>query len=221
MSSLKFYESTGPFKQDNPMPARSTQIILKNGQSLLISPIKFSQSQIAEFEKNPVTALIAPNCFHHLHIQKAAEDLKVSNLLYAEGLQQKRADIKWAHVLSEDSWPYSSEVKMICVRGTPKLNEAVFYHIESKTLITTDLFFNFQNLKPNFKNLIYRIMGTFNKPAVSRLVTLFAKDKNILKTDIKRILELDFENLVMAHGKIINGNAKEIFVNALKERGLY
>jgi hypothetical protein len=221
MSSLKFYESTGPFQKDNPMPARCTQIILKNGQSLLISPIKFSESQIAEVEKNPVKAIIAPNCFHHLHVLKAAENLKVSTLLCAEGLQQKRADVKWTSVLSEQTWPFADEVKMICVRGAPKINEAVFYHADSKTLITTDLFFNFQNLKPNLKNFIYKIMGTFNKPAVSRLVSLFAKDKNIFKTDLKRILELDFENLVMAHGKIINGNAKEIFINALKERGLY
>lgn len=221
MSSLKFYESTGPFQKDNPMPARSTQIILKNGQSLLISPIKFTESQIAEIEKKPVAALIAPNCFHHLHIQKAAENLKLSNLLYASGLQQKRADVKWTAVLSEETWPYKDEVKIICVGGTSKLNESVFYHIESKTLITTDLFFHFQNLKPNLKNFIYKIMGTFNKPAVSRLVKLFANDKNLLKADIKRVLELDFKNLVMAHGEIINGNAKEVFITALKERGLY
>lgn len=203
------------------MPARCTQIILKSGQSLLISPIKFSESQVAEIQKNPVAALIAPNCFHHLHIQKAAESFKTNNLLCAPGLQQKRADVKWASVLSEETWLYQDEVKMIFVKGTPKLNECVFYHIESKTLITTDLFFNFQNLDSGLKTLIYKFMGTFNKPAVSRLITLFAKDKNLLKTDIKRILELDFENLVMAHGKIINGNAKEIFINALKERGLY
>jgi hypothetical protein len=220
MNSLKFYESTGPYKKDNPLRTRCTQIILKSGQSLLISPIKFTEPQMDEIKKNPVLALIAPNCFHHLHVSWASESLKVSNLLYAEGLQQKRADVKWTTVLSEATWPYKDEVKLICVGGTKKLNESVFYHIESKTLITTDLFFHFQNLKPKFKNLLFKIMGTFNKPAVSRLITLFANDKNLLKTDIKRILELDFENLVMAHGHIIKGNAKEIFTAALKERGL-
>lgn len=221
MNSLKLYESTGPYKKDNPMSARSTQIILKSGQSLLISPIKFAESQIDEIKKNPVAALIAPNCFHHLHIQRASQILMVSNLHYAEGLQKKRADVKWTTVLSESTWPYNDEVKLICVGGTSKLNESVFYHIESKTLITTDLFFHFQNLKPKFKNLLFKIMGTFNKPAVSRLITFFANDKNLLKNDLKRILELDFENLVMAHGNVINGNAKEIFIKALKERGLY
>jgi hypothetical protein len=203
------------------MSARSTQIVLKSGRSLIISPIRFTDAQLNEVSNHGPEALIAPNCFHHLHIQSASEKLSVTRLFYAEGLQQKRADIKWSNVLSENTWPYSDEVQLICVGGTPKLNEAVFFHKASRTLILTDLFFNLTNLKLTPLTLIYKLMGTFNRPAVSRLIGFLCKDKATLKKDLKRICDLDFENLVMAHGEVINGNAKEIFVNALKERGLY
>ncbi|MCC2680346.1 MAG: hypothetical protein K0R29_2922, partial [Pseudobdellovibrio sp.] len=45
-------------------------------------------------------------------------------------------------------------------------------------------------------------------------------DKKALRASLTEILKWDFDRMVMAHGKVIESGAKEIFINAAKERGL-
>lgn len=221
MSAVAFFESKIKFLGGNHMPLRSTLVKLNSGHSILISPVKFDENQLKELQKTPPTHIIAPNNFHHLFIAHASKLFPNAMLLAAPGLQQKRADVKWASDLDEQTWPYHDELQMIFVSGAPKYNECVFYHKPTRTLITTDLFFNFKNLSNNFGNLIYKLMGTFNKPTISRLLKVLTKDKVQLKKDLRRVADLDFDRLVMAHGEIIETGGKELFINALKERGLF
>lgn len=220
MRALQFFESTIKFPGGNHMPLRSTLVKLNSGQNILISPVKFDENQLKQLLQSPPTHIVAPNNFHHFYIVKASELFPNAKLLAAPGLQQKRADIKWAGTLDEQTWPHHDELQMIFVAGAPKYNECVFYHKPTRTLITTDLFFNFKNLPNNFGHLIYKIMGSFNKPAVSRLLKILTKDKVQLQKDLKRVLDLDFDRLVMAHGEVIESGGKELFTKALKERGL-
>lgn len=220
MSALQFFESTIKFSGGNHMPLRSTLVRLTNGHSILISPVKFDENQLQELQKSPPTHIVAPNNFHHLYISAASEVFPNAKLLAAPGLQQKRADVKWTSTLDEATWPHQDELQMIFVGGAPKYNECVFYHKATRTLITTDLFFNFKNLSNSFGNLIFKIMGSFNKPAVSRLLKLLTKDKVQFQKDLMRILDLDFDRIVMAHGEIVESGGKKLFTSALKERGL-
>lgn len=218
MSSLQFFEShlaSGP-----KLPLRSTLVTLKSGHKVLISPIEFSDAQLTELKKATLHALVAPNKFHHLFINKAAKDLNVSTLFLAPGLEKKRPDIEWPIVLSDKTWIYQEELPMLVLQGMPSINECIFFHKETKTLIVTDFFFNLSGLTSGLKTLPFKILGTFNRPAISRLVILATKNKNALRQSVKQILQWDFDRLVMAHGNIIESNAKEIFINAARERGL-
>lgn len=220
MSSLQFFEAQLSLPGGTPLSVRSTLVSLQNGSKILISPIKFNEGQIQLLKQIKPTCILAPNCFHHLFVKKTAEALSITNLLAAPGLQEKRADISWTETLSEETWPHHVELEMIFVGGAPKYNECVFLHKASKTLIVTDLLFNLKNLPGGFSTLIYRVMGTLNKTACSRLLNILMKDKIIFQKDIHRILEWDFDNIVMAHGEIIQGNGKEVFITALKNRNL-
>lgn len=221
MNAVQFFESTIKFPGGNHMPLRATLVKLSSGHSILISPVKFDEKQLQELQKSPPTCIVAPNNFHHMYIDQAAAQFPKALLMGAPGLQQKRADVKWTSTLEEATWPYQNELQMVFVGGAPKYNECVFYHKPTRTLITTDLFFNFKNLSNSFGNLIYKIMGSFNKPAVSRLLKLLTKDKVQLQKDLKRVIDLDFDRLVMAHGEVIESGGKELFIAALKERGLF
>jgi hypothetical protein len=217
MDSLQFFEShaeSGP-----KLPLRSTMITLQSGQKVLISPIKFTESQINELKKSPPQALVAPNLYHHLYIKKAAEDLNVSTVFLAPGLEKKRRDIEWPVILDSKTWIYQDELPMLTVSGMPMLNECVFCHKQTRTLIVTDLFFNLTGMQDGVKSLPYKLLGTFNKPAVSRLLHVITRDKKALKKSLEEILKWDFDRLVMAHGSIIESGAKKIFTEALTERG--
>jgi hypothetical protein len=218
MSSLQFLESRS---QSGPkLPLRSTLVTLKSGHRILISPVKFTDAQLAELKQSPPHALVAPNKLHHLYIKKAAEDLNVTTIFVAPGLEKKRPDIEWPVILSDKTWIYQDELPMLVLKGIPALNECVFFHKETKTLIVTDLFFNLFDLPDNFSSLLFKMLGTFNRPAISRLTLLVTRDKKALRASLTEILKWDFDRMVMAHGKVIESGAKEIFINAAKERGL-
>ena len=219
MSDLTFFESVVNMPLVS-LTARSTLVPLKNNKFVLISPVKFDESQRSELLKANPEAIVSPSCFHHLFIKAAHDYLPEAKLYGAPGLQRKRADIKWDGILTENSWPYQDELKAIFIEGAPKINEVVFYHCDSKTLIVTDLLFNLKNLKSLPEKLVYGLMGTFNNPAVSRLVKLLMKDRKALKKSLKQVLDLDFDRLVMAHGEIIPTGGKKIISDALQARDL-
>ena len=219
MSDLTFFESVVRMPLVN-LTARSTLVPLKNNKFVLISPVKFDEVQRSELLKANPEAIVSPSCFHHLFIKAAHDYLPEAKLYGAPGLQRKRADIKWDGILTENSWPYQDELKAIFIEGAPKINEVVFYHRDSKTLIVTDLLFNLKNLKSIPEKLVYGLMGTFNVPAVSRLVKLLTKDRKALKKSLQQVLVLDFDRLVMAHGEIIPTGGKKIMTDALRARDL-
>lgn len=218
MSSLQFFESQLP--SGPKLPLRSTLVTLKSGHRVMFSPIKFSDAQLVQLKQNAPHALVAPNLFHHLYIKDAAEKLNVSNVFLAPGLEKKRKDIEWPVILSDKTWTYQEELPMLVMQGMPSLNECVFFHRETKTLIVTDFFFNLSGLPDNFSSLPYKMLGSFNRPAISRLIHLLTRNKKALKSSVAKILEWDFDKLVMAHGKVLESGAKEVFIAAARDRGL-
>jgi len=219
MSSLQFLESRLP--SGPKLPLRSTLVTLKSGHRILISPVNFTDAQLVGLKQFPPHALVAPNKFHHLYIKKAAENLSVSTIFIAPGLEKKRPDIEWPVILSDKTWIYQDELPMLVLQGMPSINECVFFHKETKTLIVTDFIFNLFDLPDKLSSLPFKILGTFNRPAISRLILLATKNKKALRTSVSEILKWDFDRLVMAHGKIVESGAKELFINAAKERGLF
>lgn len=217
MQNLKFFES------QIQMPLvkvglRSTLVTLNAGP-VLISPIRFSDNDLKELQKTPPVAIVAPNAFHHLYVSKAKTNFPSARLYAAPALQEKRADVAWDEVLNAEIWPYRDELPLVIVEGMPKFNEAVFFHRDSKTLIVTDLLFNLKNQTGWRAKFLFGIMGTLNRPAVSRLFSMVTKDRKRARASILEILKFDFENIVMAHGEIITGNGKQIFEQACRERG--
>lgn len=218
MQNLTFFEShiQMPLVQ---LGLRATYVRLQTA-TVLISPIAFSEEDLSVLSKMPPNAIVAPNNFHHLYVNKAKTRFPAARLYGAPGLQEKRADVAWDQTLTPETWPYQDELPMVLVQGMPKYNEVVFFHRASKTLIVTDLMFNLQNQQGWQAKLLFGLMGTLNRPAVSRLFNLFTKDRQRARTSIQEILKFDFENIVMAHGEILRGNGKEIFRQACKARGL-
>jgi hypothetical protein len=217
MSSLQFFESRG--ETGPKLPLRSTLVTLSQGHRILISPVKFNENQVNELKKSSPKAVVAPNLFHHLYAKQAAENLNVDTVFVAPGLEKKRPDIPWPVVLGDKTWIYQDELPMLLIEGMPGMNECVFFHKESKTLIVTDLLFNLSNLS-GISALPFKILGTCNRPAVSRLLHAVTRDKKALKKSLQKILSWDFDRLVMAHGSIIESGAKKILTEALSERGL-
>ena len=197
---------------------RMTAIELSNGSLVLISPIEISseiQQQLNTI--GTVRYLIAPNLFHYLYLAQAQQIYPQAETIAPPGLAAKQPDLKIDRVFTEDPVEFNSELEFVRFEGfrvlmPPKvriINEIVFYHPASKTLIITDSAFNFDRSFPLTTQLAAKILGSYEELKPYLLDKIASQDKQKLKQSIDKILAWDFQRVIMAYGTIADREAKE------------
>ena len=208
--SLFYIDTSFRFLGALPFPVRMTVIRLKEGKLWLHSPIKTTNEvRQALLEWGQPTYLIAPNLFHHLFLNEMKAAFPDAKVFSAKGLKEKQPQLHIDAILDQEA-PWQNEIAQINLGGQPKVNETVFFHFASKTLILTDLIFHFDRFPNLFSKLLWMSnLIVENKVGVSRMYRSMIKDKKQFKESLEKIFEWDFEHLIMCHGKIITGDAKE------------
>lgn len=197
----------------------STAIRLKNGKVILISPLNPKKCEYDSLRAiGEVSVIVSPNEFHHLFIQAAKNEFPRAQLWAAPGLEKKRADVPWDRIFVRDDWPFGDELAPLAVAGMPRVNEVVFFHKASRTLVVTDLFFNLGHAQGWGARVIFGLLGTFNRFAMSRFLHLLARDKVAFQSSLKTMLNWDFDRLIVAHGAPIESGAKEKAKHAIETR---
>ena len=100
----------------------------------------------------------------------------------------------------------------------PKFAEHAFFHRPSGTLLCTDLVFNHPKGHNALTRLFFRLAGTHEKLSVSKLFQSMIKDRPAFEASLESILALPIERVVMAHGEVLEDDAKERFEQALRSR---
>lgn len=198
-------------------PIRSTLLPHKDG-AVLISPINFNEAQVHSLKQFNVTDIVAPSDIHHLFILDAQKIFPSARLWRVPGLEKKRPEVPWTHVLGESKW-LIEEIKVLPIDGASKLSEHLFFHLPSKTLVVTDLLFNVVRPPGLAAKIIFSIMGTYNGFAMSRLLKVAITDKSKFRSSIEKVLKFEIENLALAHGNNVQGDGKRLLMGALAERG--
>lgn len=193
------------------LPIQMTVVRLPSSGILLHSPVPIDDALAVELAAiGPVMQVVAPNLLHHVHLAPCLRRYPAARLYAPEGLARKRPDLPIAGVLAGDppaAWAEVLEQRLI--EGAPRLNEVVFHHRPSGTLITTDLVFNVQAPRGWATRLALRSFGTLGQLGQSRLWHWwYAQDRAAVRASLARILEWDFERVLMAHGDPIETDAR-------------
>lgn len=192
---------------------------------LLLSPAKLSDQQVSEISKDgEITEILAPNLFHHLSVPLAQTWFPQAQLWGAQGFAQKRADLSWNQYFearsTKENWPYHEHLEYQMLEGAPKMNEVVFFHKASRTLIVADLFFNFKNTKGWLSPAIYTLMGTRNKLNMSRLWKSLITDRRAFIQSIEKVMQWDFDRIIFCHGDTVHTGGKELAREIFKKKNL-
>lgn len=184
-----------------------TVVRLASGFLLVHSPIRPTDAMREELSRlGEVRFIVAPNKYHHLYAGEFAAAFPDARLYIAPGLQEKRKDLRFHGILSDEPEPYWEDSLMQHVfQGIPAVNEVVFFHPESRTVIFTDLVFNFSSdLSPGQK-LFALLDGVYEKTAVSRLTRyILLGDRKLARRSAGKILEWDFDKVVLAHKDVVH-----------------
>lgn len=183
--------------------ARMTVVRLPNSALILHSPIAATDTLIAEVGAlGTVAHIIAPNCFHHLHVGSWKNAFPEASIRIAPGLNKKRPDLTADTLKDEAESAWSGTLEQLQLRGLPALNEIVFFHTESRTLIATDIAFNIGPDSPALTRAAFRIAGTYNKLSPTFLERILVRNKPEFRNSLEHVLGWPFERVIVSHGSV-------------------
>lgn len=200
-----------------PYTTRMTVVELPNNKLWIHSPSKITDSLLEDLSAlGDPTYLVSPNKIHHLYLNEWKERFPHGHLYAPPGLVHKRQDVCFNQELTdlpEDAW--INEIDQLIFRGSTMMEEVVFFHKPSQTLILTDLIENFpDNHFHGFKNAIAKMAGIVSPdgktPLDWRLSFLLGKRK--ARDSFSRMLAWNPEKIIIAHGECIDENAVQ-FLN--------
>lgn len=199
------------------IPLRS-MLVAGGEQQILISPVATTE-EAALAGAVPLT-LVAPSLLHHRHLEAALERYHPVALWGPPGLAEKKPELVPVHVFGVDPWPYGDLLEFVIVEGAPRRNEVVFFHRESRTIYTADLFFNIREPEGFLTPLTFRMMGIHRRFATAKMWRHWVTDRAAFTRAIDQILAWDFERIVVAHGHAVEHDARAQFEAALREQRL-
>lgn len=194
--------------------ARTTIVKLPSGGLFLCSPGPFEEAQFRAVEAlGNVEAIVAPNCFHHLYLARAKERFPDARVFLAPGLMEKVPTLPKGEVLGEsapDAWRGTLDQRLM--RGTT-LNEVVFFHPSTRTLVLTDMAFNIR--KGGFlTRLAMKLNGGFGEFGTTRVLKSTFRDEAAVEASVESLFAWDFDRIIVGHGDILEAGGKEAMRNA-------
>lgn len=200
---------------------RMNVVRLAGGGLWLHSPVPLDDRLAAQLSAlGPVEHIVAPNRFHHLFAGPARERFPRARLWGAPGLPEKRKDLGFDAVLAygpgdASAAPFGPDLEMVFLAGTPTVNEHVFLHVPSRSLLCTDSLFHIRDEETLLAAGLYRAMGVWKKPAQSRTWRLWTRDRQAARAAAERVLAWAPGRVVMAHGDVLEEDATGALARAM------
>jgi Domain of unknown function (DUF4336) len=198
--------------------SRMIVIALPDGSLFLHSPVPISASLKEDLMgKGEVRWIIAPNKMHHLFLEQCQASYPTAKIFAAPGLQLKRPHLSNLYELDETNlknWAPTLEGKLF--QGLPSVNETVWFHHPSQTLIMTDVLQWWQgNLDWNARLWAW-LIGAHSSVSVPRHVRWLVESKQAVQSSINTILAWLIEKILMAHNATVLENGHLIIKRAFR-----
>lgn len=201
----------------------------------IISPVQFDSALKDEIEEiGPVTRIIVPSLQHWIFTEPWAEAYPNAKIYWAtpalgEDLVDKLPHLTSRSVFLQDgTGQLGSDLEVKLLRGAPlNMNEFVFYHSPSQTLIASDAFYGGYS-KDSETSWFQRLWFKLTKGGSYTCARLPIYRTSRVKTDgskedllacVDEIANWNFENIVFAHGTVpfTGPDAPEAFRKAWTE----
>jgi hypothetical protein len=190
---------------------RMTVVRLADGTLFLHSLVEIDAETRAALDAlGPVRHLVAGNKLHHLYLAQAARTFPEAAVWGAPGLPQKCRGVRFTGELGDEAPPaWRADLDQLAVRGIPRMNEVVFLHRASRTLVVTDLCFNVRHSDAFATRLFMRVNGAWGRFGPSRLLRSLVRDRPALRASLERILAWDFDRVVVTHGEVLERGGRD------------
>ena len=197
-----------------------TVIRLTSGELVVISPIQIDDATLEQIDKlGAVSHIVAPNLYHYLFVADFQKLYPSALFWAAPGLDTKKPELKIDRTIEphvSSLWDgiecvFFDGFSTLTLSGFDRIDEFVFFHIASRTLILTDTALHFDESFPIVTQLATRILGGYKNLSPTLLERIATTDKEKISKSVDRVLSWDFDRVIMAHGSIIDRDGKVMF----------
>jgi hypothetical protein len=175
------------------------------------SPVKYDAEVDAALAKiGRVAHIVAPNCIHDTYLEDWFAAFPAARFHGAPHFATFRPDLEFTDTLNNTSTAVWADIfDQHVLRGMPRLNEVVFLHRGSRTMILADLAFNLGPEMPFLSRVLLRLNDCYCKFGPSRMLRAVIKDREALRASLDHVFGWDFDRLIVSHGENIASGAKE------------
>ncbi len=120
-----------------------------------------------------------------------------------------RSSLRVDGVLGDDPPPaWAADIDQVLFKGNFVIEEAEFFHQRSRTLIMTDFLQNYPAQEGAFLGNLVKRMGGVLDGGVPSDIRLTFTNRRLARRSLEKLLEWDFDRLILAHGACVERNAK-------------
>ncbi len=183
------------------------------GKITVFSPLPCSDENVAKLRSiGEPTAFVIPSRFHDNFYEDYMGRFPGSAFLAGNSVLVDHP--KWRLTDLSPSRRELAGFDMVAVDGMPNVQEHVFCHRATRTLIVADLFFNVSLPAGGLAWLMAKLTDIGGRPRPSRLWRMMIRDRASFRRSLSQILDLDFERIIPGHGELIERNAKQVLGDA-------
>lgn len=191
-----------------PLGHRMAVVRLASGDLVVHSPIPYEDALAKELaELGELQHVIAPSIFHNLFLSPWAENYPDATFWAVPSFREQYPELRVDRIL--DDGAEIDGLRCIEVAGMPKVREHVLVHEASRSLLIADLVFHFPRTDSFALRMLLKMVGAYGDVAVSRLYRSCIKDRKAMRASVDRILEEDFDRIVVGHGDVVETQGKE------------
>lgn len=178
----------------------------------LHSPVRFGENLAAQIATlGTVRYIVSPSKMHRLYLPEWLSAYPHAVHYVPMGMTLHVPGGKLPTTLNQTPLKeWQGQIEQLAVQGIPELNEVVFFHPATRTLILTDLCFNIREGEL-WTRLMFKLNDAWDRFTPTRIFQRYIQDRVAFRGSIDRILRWDFDRIIISHGEIIERDGKELF----------
>jgi len=198
---------------------RMTCIKMEDDSLFLHSATKFNNVTFEEIRiLGEPKFLVAPSLMHNLFVMDWKKKSIAAQVLAPANIKKVHADIVLDEAAEKEiETLFNGEITCIALKGMPVIQEYAFIHHSSRTLILTDIAFNFGDDVKGWDKLFLKLYGAYNKFGPTITIRALIKNKMAFSESLKKIALHDFDRIIVSHGRIVEKDGKQRFNQAFNK----
>ncbi|MEZ4257109.1 MAG: hypothetical protein R3A78_15575 [Polyangiales bacterium] len=107
-------------------------------------------------------------------------------------------------------------LELVAIGGSPKVNEVIFLHKPSRTLIVCDLMMQVLGNVSFLSRVMWKLNGVYGHAGRSFVSKRLLRDPSAAHAGVERVRSWEFDRILLAHRDSVDQDGKRVFLRAFE-----